>query len=41
MTLGNAEVQLAELVGAYATFARGGVLVERWRFPTTVARRSG
>ena len=28
ITLGNAEVQLAELVRAYASFARGGVLVE-------------
>ena len=28
MTLGNAEVRLAELVGAYAAFARGGLLLE-------------
>ncbi len=33
MTLGNAEVQLAELVGAYATFARGGVRVEPVAIP--------
>jgi penicillin-binding protein 1C len=33
MTLGNAEVQLAELVGAYATFARGGVFVEPVAIP--------
>jgi penicillin-binding protein 1C len=28
MTLGNAEVRLAELVAAYAAFARGGLLLE-------------
>jgi penicillin-binding protein 1C len=33
MTLGNAEVQLAQLAGAYATFARGGVLVEPVAIP--------
>jgi penicillin-binding protein 1C len=32
ITLGNAEVRLAELVGAYAAFARGGMLME----PTAV-----
>lgn len=32
ITLGNAEVTLAELVAAYAAFARGGV----WRQPTAV-----
>jgi penicillin-binding protein 1C len=36
VTLGNAEVPLAELTAAYATFARGGV----WLAPTAV-RRSG
>ena len=28
LTLGNAEVRLTELVGAYAAFARGGVFIE-------------
>jgi penicillin-binding protein 1C len=34
VTLGNAEVRLAELTAAYATFARGGV----WLEPTAVRR---
>ena len=37
VTLGNAEVQLAELVAAYAAFARGG----EWIEPTAVRRTDG
>ncbi len=37
ITLGNAEVRLAELVAAYAAFARGGA----WLAPTWDARRAG
>ena len=36
LTLGNAEVRLAELVAAYSTFARGGL----WLRPTYLARPS-
>jgi penicillin-binding protein 1C len=34
VSLGNAEVTLADLVGAYAVFARGG----QWRRPTAIAQ---
>ena len=37
VTLGNAEVRLAELVAAYAAFARGG----EWIEPTAVRRADG
>jgi penicillin-binding protein 1C len=37
LTLGNAEVKLAELVAAYAVFARGGA----WLEPTAVLRPDG
>ncbi|HEY7187645.1 MAG TPA: penicillin-binding protein 1C [Vicinamibacterales bacterium] len=37
VTLGNAEVRLAELVAAYAAFARGG----EWIEPTVVRRTDG
>src|SRR6185436_6485163 len=37
LTLGDAEVRLDELVAAYSTFARGGVVIE----PTALLRPEG